>query len=157
MSTAAAHPGVEVDPGVDVDPFADITGQDDAVAQLRAAARTPVHAYLLVGPPGAGKRRAAMALAGELLATEALTAGDTEAVRRHRRLAAAEAHPDLTIIEREGPYITRDQARSVVSQSVRSPVEGARRVLVLTEFHLVVDAAPCCSRRSRSRRRPRCS
>ena len=135
-------PGMVADHEDPDDPFAVVTGQPDAVAQLRAATHNPVHAYLLVGPPGAGKRQAAMALAGELLAEAARRAGDGEATARHRRLARAEAHPDLTIIEREGPFITRDQARSVVTQSVRSPVEGARRVLVLTEFHLVVDAAP---------------
>lgn len=124
------------------DPFALVVGQLDAVAQLRAAADAPVHAYLLVGPPGAGKRQAAVALAGELLSAEARQRHDAEAVARHRRLALAEGHPDLTIVEREGPFITRDQARAIVTQSVRSPVEGARRVLVLTEFHLVVDAAP---------------
>jgi len=120
------------------DPFAAVIGQPAAVAELRAACRAPVHAYLLVGPPGAGKRQAAVALAGELLAGD----GDAEAVARHRRLARGESHPDLTIVEREGPFITRDQARAVVTQSVRSPVEGARRILMLTEFHLVVDAAP---------------
>jgi DNA polymerase-3 subunit delta' len=124
------------------DPFDDVIGQAEAVEQLRAAAGRPVHAYLLVGPPGAGKRRAALALAGELLAETARRAGDTDGVGRHRRLARAEAHPDLTVVEREGPFITREQARGIVAQSVRSPAEAACQVLLLTEFHLVVDAAP---------------
>ncbi len=122
------------------DPFAAVIGQPNAVVQLRAAVAHPLHAYLLVGPPGAGKRQAALLLAGELLARTALEIGDSEAVARHRRLAQSEAHPDLAIVEREGPFITRDQARAVVTQSVRTPLEGARRVLLLTEFHLVVDA-----------------
>lgn len=139
-----AHRGRADDAGpVDaVDPFSAVLGQPEAVTQLRAAAVQPVHAYLLVGPPGAGKREAALALAGELLAASALASGDDVAVTRHRRLARSEAHPDLTIVEREGPFITRDQARGVVTQSARSPVEGPRRVLLLTEFHLVLDAAP---------------
>ena len=37
---------------------------------------------------------------------------------------------------------SRDQVRRVVEQAVRSPVEGDRKVLLLTEFHLVLDAAP---------------
>ena len=43
----------------------DIMGQRKAVAYLRAAADsgTISHAYLLVGPPGAGKKTAARALA----------------------------------------------------------------------------------------------
>ena len=124
------------------DPFAEVLGQDEAIEQLRAAVGRTVHAYLLVGPPGAGKRRAALALAGELLAAGALGSGDTVGVERHRRLARAEAHPDLTVVEREGPFITRDQAREIVVRSVRSPLEATCQVLVLTEFHLVVDAAP---------------
>ena len=138
---APTDPPEPADP-VAADPFEAIVGQEAAVAQLRAAARNPVHAYLLVGPPGSGQRQAALALAGELVAEGARAAGDAAAVARHRRLAAAEAHPDITTVEREGPFITRDQARAVVTQSVRSPMEGARRVLVLSEFHLVLDAAP---------------
>lgn len=126
----------------EADAFADVVGQDDAVAQLRAALRAPVHAYLLVGPPGSGKRAAATAFAGELLAAEAVQHEDIAAADRHRRLARAEAHADLEVVEREGPFITRDQARAIVTSSVRSPTEGDRKVLLLTEFHLVVDAAP---------------
>src|SRR5713101_3142640 len=44
-----------------------VRGQERAVAQLRAAARAPVHAYLFVGPPGSGKRAAAYAFAASLL------------------------------------------------------------------------------------------
>ncbi|MFN0029210.1 MAG: hypothetical protein ACKV2O_18800 [Acidimicrobiales bacterium] len=133
------------------DPFGAVVGQPSAVRQLRAAVTNPVHAYLLVGPAGSGKRQAATALAGELVAVRSASTGDDQqrdeasedvALARHRRLAAAEAHPDISYIEREGPFITRDQARAVVTQSVRSPVEGARQVLVLCECHLVSDAAP---------------
>ncbi len=125
-----------------VDPFDEVVGQVDAVAQLRAAIAAPIHAYLLVGPPGSGKRAAARAFAGELLAAAADRAGDVAAAARHRRLARDEAHADLEVVEREGPFITRDQARAIVTSSMRSPTEGDRKVLLLTEFHLVVDAAP---------------
>ena len=47
--------------------FDDVVGQAPAVAHLRAAVAAPVHAYLLVGPPGSGKRTAAVALAAALL------------------------------------------------------------------------------------------
>ncbi len=36
-----------------------VVGQPRAVEQLLAAVRAPVHAYLLVGPSGSGKRQAA--------------------------------------------------------------------------------------------------
>lgn len=47
--------------------FAGVVGQADAVAQLRAAARHPVHAYLLVGLPGLGQRALVRGFAGALL------------------------------------------------------------------------------------------
>ena len=47
--------------------WAGVVGQPQAVAELVAAANNPVHAYLLVGPPGVGKAAAARAFAGALL------------------------------------------------------------------------------------------
>ena len=46
------------------------------------------------------------------------------------------------MVEREGPFITVAQAQDIVKRAVRSPVEGAVKVLLLTEFHLVDRAAP---------------
>jgi DNA polymerase-3 subunit delta' len=51
-------------------------------------------------------------------------------------------HPDVVVVERSGPYITVDQAREIVRLAMRSPNEGQRKVLVLTDFHLVKEAAP---------------
>jgi DNA polymerase III subunit delta' len=136
--TPPAVPGAEGP----TDPLAGLSGQEAAVTQLRAALAAPVHAYLFVGPPGTGKRAAARAFAAALLSDGADRAGDAVAAARHRALALAERHPDLVVVEREGPYITRDQARSVVVRAARTPVEGDRTIVVLTEFHLVTDAAP---------------
>jgi len=122
----------------EIDPWAGIIGQDGPAAQLRAAARAPVHAYLLVGPRGAGKRALAAAFAADLL-SEGSQGADAD---RHRRLALAEQHPDLVITERTGPFITAAQADSIVERASRSPIEGQRKVLVLDEFHLAREAAP---------------
>ena len=54
-----------------IDPWADVVGQDFAVAQLQAASTRPIHAYLLVGPRGSGKRQLARAFAATLLASSA--------------------------------------------------------------------------------------
>ena len=121
-----------------VDALDDVVGQPEALALLRASLPRPVHAYLFLGPAGSGKRRAARAFAAELLALG--RQGDD--AERHRRLALAETHPDLEVVEREGASLSRDQVRWVVEQAVRSPVEGDRKILLLTEFHLVLDAAP---------------
>lgn len=119
--------------GIDV--WADVVGQDRAVAQLTAAAVSPVHAYLLVGPAGSGKRAAARSFAALLLS--AASAG--EEAERHVRLALAEAHPDLHVIEplTANGRMDVDTARRIVKQAVLSPAEGARKVLVLEDFHLI--------------------
>jgi DNA polymerase-3 subunit delta' len=119
--------------GIDV--WADVVGQDHAVAQLVAAAANPVHAYLLVGPSGSGKRAAARSFAALLLAAGA----GAEEAERHVRLALAEAHPDLRIIEPTTAQgrIDATTAREIVQQAARSPAEGARKVLVLEDFHLI--------------------
>jgi DNA polymerase-3 subunit delta' len=124
---------------VETDPWAAVVGQERAVAQLRAAVAAPVHAYLLVGPRGSGKRVLAQAFAAELLSADAATPEDAE---RHRRLAMAGTHPDLVITERTGPWITAEQAREIVDRAARSAVEGERKVLVLDELHLVLRNAP---------------
>ncbi len=119
----------------DLDVWRDVVGQDHAVAQLTAAAANPVHAYLLVGPAGAGKRAAARAFAALLL-----SAGSTgEEAERHVRLALAEAHPDLRVVEPTTAQgrIDAPTAREIVQQAALSPAEGARKVLVLEDFHLI--------------------
>lgn len=125
----------ELAPAAERDVFADVIGQDVAVANLRAAAQHPVHAYLLVGPAGSGKRAAARAFAALLL-----SAGSEGADRdRHVDLALAETHPDLRIVEPSTAQgrMDADTAREIVRQAVLSPAEGSRKVLVLEDFHLV--------------------
>jgi DNA polymerase-3 subunit delta' len=123
--------------GIDV--WADVIGQEHAVAQLTAASVHPVHAYLLVGPAGSGKRAAARAFAA-LLLSEGSHGEDAE---RHVRLALAEAHPDLRVVEptlATGGISTGD-AKTIVKQAVLSPAEGRRKVILLEDFHLIGDAA----------------
>jgi DNA polymerase-3 subunit delta' len=114
-----------------------LLGQEQAGRRLQAAARTPVHAYLFAGPPGAGKREAARAFAAALLCPNG---GDGTCAVCRRVLRGV--HPDVVEVERSGPYITVDQAREIVRLAMRSPNEGHRKVLVLTDFHLVKEAAP---------------
>lgn len=108
-----------------------VVGQDAAVARLRAAAQTPVHAYLFVGPPGSTKDAAARAFAAELLT------GSDDAASRDGRLALAGLHPDIHEVERAGASISVAQAAEIVRQSWLAPNEGERKVMVLHEFHLL--------------------
>lgn len=123
-----------------VDAWAGVVGQDHAVAQLRAAAENPVHAYLLVGPMGSGKRALATAFAATLLGDDAAARGAD--VDRARRLALDESHADLHVFVPEGLAILVKDAEAIIKAASRSPVEGTRKVLVLTEFEKVDQAGP---------------
>ena len=113
-------------------------GQDRAVTQLRAAATSPVHAYLFVGPPGSGKRHAAKAFATALLCPDG-GCGDC----RVCRLVRDERHPDLSIFEPEGAFLMVKQADAIITRASLTPAEGRRNVLILDDFHLVhPQAAP---------------
>src|SRR4051812_18093284 len=108
-----------------------VVGQPTAVAALQRSAAAPVHAYLLVGPPGSTKGKAARAFATVLLT------GDDSPVGRDARLTLAGEHPDVREIERVGPFITAEQAREIARLAALAPVEGSRKVMILHEFHLL--------------------
>jgi DNA polymerase III subunit delta' len=112
-----------------------VIGQSHAVGLLQAAAREPVHAYLFLGPAGSGKNQAARAFAALLVDPS----GDPDG--RDARLALAGAHPDVREVQRVGASISVDQASDVIRAASLSPTEGARKVLILDEFHLLVGPA----------------
>lgn len=118
--------------------WGDVLGQDRAVAQLQASVPAPVHAYLFVGPPGSGRRAAARAFAADLLAAGSV--GDDAG--RHRHLALAEQHPDLTVFVPEGASLRDEEAAEIIRAAMRAPVEGDRKVLVLCELHKISVVAP---------------
>lgn len=119
------------------DVFAGVVGQPHVVAQLRSAVQAPVHAYLLAGPPGAGARAAAEAFAAALLCPDG-GCGHC----RDCRLALAGEHPDAVHYTPQGASLLRTDAEEIIRLAVRSPVEGRRKVLVLTEMHKVSVVAP---------------
>lgn len=111
------------------------------MALLQSTARhDPVHAWLFLGPRGSGKRAAARAFAGDLLAGEADDRGDEVEAARIRTLSRHGQHADLIEVERVGAAISADQADEIVRRASRSPMEGRRKVLVLSEFHRVAPA-----------------
>jgi len=141
-----------------------VVGQSEAVERLKAAVNSPVHAYLFVGPAGVGKRRAALTFAGELLASASSQGAerhqdqsraerhqdqsraerhqDQSRAERHRRLARAEEHPDIYVLDPTGNALRRtEEAEALILQASRSPVEGARKVLVVDRFHTATPAA----------------
>jgi DNA polymerase-3 subunit delta' len=117
--------------------FSEVVGQPSAVGALRAAARHPVHAYLLCGPHGTGRRAAARAFAAALLCASG-GCGECATCRR----ALAGTHPDLVVVERTGSSLAAEDARRLVGLAQRRPLEGSRQVLVVADVHLAGRVAP---------------
>lgn len=117
--------------------YAEVVAQERAVAHLVAASRAPVHAYLLVGPPGTGMREAARAFAASLLCA------DKGCLRCEvcRRVMAG-AHPDARFFERTGASLRVEEIKPIVEAASLSPVEAPRKVLILVDFHLVAEHFP---------------
>jgi len=115
-------------------PWAEAWGQDDAVAQLRAAASDPAqmsHAWLITGPPGSGRSTLAYAFAAALIAEP----GDEAAMRQ----VLAGTHPDLTALRTEGVIISIKDARALVERSYFSPSLGRYRVIVMEDADRMVE------------------
>jgi DNA polymerase-3 subunit delta' len=112
-----------------MDAFETFPEQADAKRLLRAAVgEGPAHAYLFYGPPGVGKRTAAIAFASELI-------GDGPRVER-------EAHPDLYLVRPVGDQIRIDDVRELRRDLHMRPFEADRRVyLVFSAETLNEDAA----------------
>jgi DNA polymerase-3 subunit delta' len=111
-----------------VDAFETFPEQAEAKRLLRAAvAEGPAHAYLLHGPAGVGKRRAALAFAGELL-------GEHDRVSRRM-------HPDLYVLEPVGDQIRIDEIRELRRDLHMRPFEAARRVYVVISAELMNEDA----------------
>jgi DNA polymerase III subunit delta' len=111
-----------------VDSFETFPEQEEAKELLRAAlAEGPVHAYLFHGPRGVGKRRAAIAFAGELL-------GDRERTARR-------THPDLYVLEPLGDQIRIDPIRELRRDLHMRPFEAERRVYLVFGAELMNEDA----------------
>jgi DNA polymerase-3 subunit delta' len=110
----------------------------DALAAQVASSSVP-HAWLLLGPRGAGKRLAAIAMAAALnCAVEpGVGCGDCSSCSRILR----RRYPDVHHIAPEGPLIPVDVVRDVVTRASRSPFEGARKVFVIEEAERMNPAA----------------
>jgi DNA polymerase-3 subunit delta' len=101
-----------------VDAFETFPEQAEAKRLLRAAlAEGPAHASLFHGPPGVGKRKAAIAFAGELI-------GDPQRVARR-------AHSDLYVVEPVGDQIRIDDVRELRRDLHMRPFEADRRVYLM--------------------------
>ena len=119
--------------------FESFPEQAEAKRLLRAALADegPAHAYLFHGPSGVGKRAAAIAFAGELIATSprATPASSPDAAAKSaasdRGRVERGAHPDVYLIEPIGDQIRIDDIRELRRDLHMRPFEADRRVYLL--------------------------
>ena len=97
----------------------------------------PAHAYLLHGPAGSGKRSAARAFAGELLARGAKDPQNVKTRVDHG------AHPDLTWVAPSGAHemLRRDVDEAVVAAAAHTPFEASYRIFVLERADTLIEQA----------------
>ena len=118
-------------------PWDGVIGQHQAVSLLQSAIGAPVHAYLFLGPEGAGKRECARIFTAGLL-SDGFAAPDAERVMR---LAEAEQLADLVVIEPEGRQLLAGDARRAIYEAGQPPVEQRRRVVMIDRFHTATPEA----------------
>ena len=106
------------------------------LALAGALAAGPTHAYLFAGPPGAGKRTAARAFAGEILA---IGSADPDDARR-RAVLDPSPHPDLVWLVPPGTqHLVEDVRERVIKGAAYRPFEGERRVFVIEAAEAMAD------------------
>lgn len=107
----------------------DIVGQPKALAFLRGTvvSQRVSHAYLFVGPPGAGKKTAARAFACALFCEDG-GCGACPACTRVKR----GVHPDVRVLVPEGSagYLS-EQVHDLIRDVSMSPIEGPRKVYII--------------------------
>lgn len=112
----------------------DLVGQERVSKFLRTAVENDrvSHAYLFVGPPGAGKHTAAKAFACALFCDDHGCGSCGTCVRVRRG-----AHPDVHDIEPEGAagYLV-EQVREVMRDASLAPIEGPHKVYIIQSADL---------------------
>jgi DNA polymerase-3 subunit delta' len=120
--------------------FDDLVGQERVAGFLRAAVESgnASHAYLFVGPPGAGKRSAALLLACALICGDG-GCGACEACARVRR----GAHPDVRVVQPAGAatYLVEQVRDELVPDMWLAPADGHAKVYIIEGAEALGDAA----------------
>lgn len=108
---------------------AGIIGHRAIRKRLAADADSPAGAYLLVGPRGVGKSLVARRFAEQLVCPARCTPpGECSACHRAR----LGVHPDIVVVSpTERQRIGVGDARQVVAQAARTPVEASRKVFII--------------------------
>jgi len=115
----------------------DVIDQDSAVAQLHKSSENPVHAYLFVGPKGSCKWDAAKAFAAMIMNH----ANKDQNEERVMNLVRRGEHPDLIKVEPSGNQYRDDDVQQIINEASRSPIEGAKKIIVANRFHTANETA----------------
>ena len=123
--------------------FSEIIGQTKIIRLLRRALAQDLlpHAFLFTGAEGVGKKSTALTLA-KVVNCQNRASGDCCDQCISCRKAASGNHPDIDLIEREGPFIKIEQIRALKHRLRFKPLEGRYRVTVINNSqHLKAEAA----------------
>ena len=119
--------------------FDDIIGHTRQKKQLKHAwsSQRLAHAYLFIGAEGVGKRLMATALVRLIFCEQQTGCGSCPACRRldHNN------HPDLHILEPDGPQIKIEQVRQLQKELSHPPLEAPRRVCIIDDADRLNSAA----------------
>ena len=115
----------------------DVIDQDSAVAQLHKSSENPVHAYLFVGPKGSCKWDAAKAFAAMIMNHTNKDLNEERVMNLVRR----GEHPDLIKVEPTGNQYRDDDVQQIINEASRSPIEGAKKIIVANRFHTANETA----------------
>ena len=123
--------------------FAEIMGQKRIINLLRRALAQKYlpHSILFTGIEGVGKQLTAFTLA-KVVNCENGAAGDCCDRCVSCRKAASGNHPDINIIERDGPFIKIAQIRALKQRLRFKPLEGRYRVTIINNAqNMKIEAA----------------
>jgi DNA polymerase-3 subunit delta' len=123
--------------------FSEIIGQTRIIRLLRRALAQDFlpHACLCSGVGGVGKKTTALTLA-KVVNCQGGVSGDCCNQCISCRKAASGNHPDINLIERQGPFIKIEQIRALKHRLRFKPLEGRYRVTVIhNSQHLKAEAA----------------
>jgi DNA polymerase-3 subunit delta' len=119
--------------------FASLTGQPLVARFLSAALdnQQVSHAYLFVGPVGAGKNEAARTLAKALVCENEGCGSCDDCIRAQRG-----THPDVKVIDPEGVngYVV-DQMHELIHDTNFAPIRAHHKVYIITRADLLSGAA----------------
>jgi len=122
-----------------------LVGQSQSVATLQRAAADAhlvppgpamTHAWLLIGPPGAGRSTAARLFAAALLC-EASGCGECAACRE----VDHDTHPDVVRFNPQQLQITVDEVRALISRAGLAPDRGRWTVIIVEDADRLNDVS----------------